>query len=48
MPAILGVNFLGGPESLEKFARKIRWKNSLRNSPGNSPKIRQAKIKNST
>ena len=41
MPTILGVNFGrdfflggGGPETLEKqFARKIRWKNLLRNSP---------------
>ena len=54
MLTILGVNFgrelLGRPETLEnkaeKIAAKICHQNSLRNSPANFPKIRQAKIKN--
>ena len=37
MPTILDVNFgrefFGWPETLEKQARKIRYQNSLRNSP---------------
>ena len=51
MLTILGVNFGGGPEILEKQGRKIRYQNSpakfTEKFAGNFPKIRQPKIKNS-
>ena len=43
----LGVNFSGGPETMEKQGRKIRYPNSLSKFAGNFPKIRQTKLKNS-
>ena len=49
MPTSLGVNFWGGPETLEKqgqkFAEKKLPSKSAEKFAGNLPKIRQAKIK---
>ena len=48
---LLGVNFLGWPETLEKQGQKIRDQNSpsklAEKFAGNFPKIRRTKIKNS-